>query len=212
MFDRIAPRYDRVNRVISLGQDCRWRRRSVAALGLPQGATVLDLACGTGDLCEDLIEHGHRPVGMDFSEGMLSVARTHAPLARADALRLPARTGSVDGIVTGFALRNFTDLDAFFRECARVLRRGGRFAALDAAEPERALMRAGHTLWFRRIVPIIGGLLSNDRSAYSYLPRSTAYLPEPGELVDRFALAGFGDTARVTFTGGAVQLITGTRR
>lgn len=212
MFDRIAPRYDRVNRVISMGQDRRWRRKTVGALGLAPGATVLDLACGTGDLCNDLRAAGHHAIGMDFSEGMLSAARTAAPLVRADALRLPAPDASVDGIVTGFALRNFTDLPTFFFECARVLCAGGRLAALDAAEPESAMMRAGHALWFRRIVPLVGSALGRDPGAYRYLPRSTEYLPAPGALVECLRRAGFDQVERETFTGGAVQLITGTRR
>jgi demethylmenaquinone methyltransferase / 2-methoxy-6-polyprenyl-1,4-benzoquinol methylase len=211
MFDRIAPRYDRVNRVISLGQDRRWRRHTVQALRLPPHSSVLDLACGTGDLCEDLITQGLRPVGVDFSAGMLAAARTSAPLLRADALRLPFADASVDGVVTGFALRNFTDLSIFFGECARVLRPGGRLAALDAAEPSRLVLRLGHDLWFRRVVPLVGARLSHDRDAYRYLPQSTAYLPAAPELLRRVAAAGFASIERATFTGGAVQLITGTR-
>jgi demethylmenaquinone methyltransferase / 2-methoxy-6-polyprenyl-1,4-benzoquinol methylase len=211
MFDRIAPQYDRVNRVISLGQDRRWRRHTVRALALAPGATVFDLACGTGDLCDDLLQAGHSAVGVDFSGGMLAAAHTTAPLVHADALRLPIPAGAIDGIATGFALRNFVDLEAFFAECARVLRRGGRLAALDAAEPANAVLRAGHDLWFRRLVPRLGARLSSDPDAYRYLPRSTAYLPPAGALVDLIRRSGFEDVRRTTFTGGAVQLLTGTR-
>ena len=211
MFDRIAPRYDHVNRVISLGQDRRWRRRTVTALQLAPGACVLDVACGTGDLCNDLAAAGHRPVGVDFSAGMLAAAHTRAPLVRGDALHLPVPDGAVDGIVTGFALRNFVDLEGFLRECARALRPGGRLSALDAAEPEHALLRAGHDLWFRRIVPFVGGRLGHDADAYHYLPRSTAYLPAPRDLVALLERVGFAAVGRVTFTAGAVQLLTGTR-
>ena len=211
MFDRIAPRYDHVNRVISLGQDRRWRRRTVTALQLAPGACVLDVACGTGDLCNDLAAAGHRPVGVDFSAGMLAAAHTRAPLVRGDALHLPVPDGAVDGIVTGFALRNFVDLEGFLRECARALRPGGRLSALDAAEPEHALLRAGHDLWFRRIVPFVGGWLGHDADAYHYLPRSTAYLPAPRDLVALLERVGFAAVGRVTFTAGAVQLLTGTR-
>jgi demethylmenaquinone methyltransferase / 2-methoxy-6-polyprenyl-1,4-benzoquinol methylase len=212
MFDRIAPRYDRLNRIISLGQDRRWRRRTVESLQLAPGATALDLGCGTGDLCDDLGRAGFRAIGIDFSAGMLSAAHTRAPLVRADALRVPLPDGSADGVVTGFALRNFTDLAAFFHECARVLRRGGRLAALDASEPTNPVLRAGHDLWFRRLVPRIGAVLSHDADAYRYLPRSTAYLPAVGELMALLSDAGFADVQRATFTGGAVQLVTGTRR
>jgi demethylmenaquinone methyltransferase/2-methoxy-6-polyprenyl-1,4-benzoquinol methylase len=212
MFDRVAPRYDRVNRVISFGQDRRWRRHTIDALALPAGSVVVDLACGTGDLCDELLGRGARPFGFDVSAGMLAAAHTSAPLVRSDALRLPVPDAAVDGVVTGFALRNFTDLPTFFAESARVLRPGGRLAALDAAEPESALMRAGHRVWFRGVVPIIGSVLSSDAGAYRYLPRSTAYLPPPEELCAIMRAAGFDAVERTTFTGGAVQLLSGTRR
>ena len=211
MFDRLAPSYERMNRVISLGQDRRWRRHAVESLALPLGSLVLDLACGTADLCRDLDEYGHRPIGLDFSEGMLHNARTDAPLVRGDAAGLPFPDGSIDGIICGFALRNFIDLDVVFRECARVLRPGGRLAALDAAVPEHALMRAGNAVWFRGAVPLLGKVLARDGEAYSYLPKSTAYLPAPTVLLEAMHGAGFGGSARRTFTGGSVQLLTGTR-
>jgi demethylmenaquinone methyltransferase/2-methoxy-6-polyprenyl-1,4-benzoquinol methylase len=212
MFDRIAPRYDRLNRIISLGQDRRWRRRTVAALRLAPGAIVLDLGCGTGDLCDVVADAGYSATGVDFSAGMLAAARTRAPLARADALALPVPDASIDGVVSGFALRNFVDLDRFFRECARVLRPGGRLATLEIAEPAGPVLRAGHHIWFRRVVPFVGATLANDAEAYEYLPRSTAYLPSPGELLELVEDAGFAAVERRTFTAGAVQLITGTRR
>ena len=211
MFDRVAPGYDRMNRVISLGMDRRWRRRAIRDLALPAGARVLDLACGTGDLCRDLEAAGLAPVGIDISEGMLTAARTEAPLVRGDGQALPVRTGGLDGVVCGFAMRNFVDLDAVLAECARVLRPGGRVAMLDAAIPERALLRAGNAVWFRGAVPVLGRVLSRDPEAYRYLPRSTAYLPEPAALVAAFGGAGFGDVVRSTMTGGSVQLLTGTR-
>ncbi len=211
MFDRIAPRYERVNRVISFGQDVRWRRRTLGELALRPGSTVADLACGTGDLCRSLAAAGHRVVGFDFSAGMLAAARAGSPLVRADVLVLPVPAATLDGITCGFALRNFTALEPFLDECARVLRPGGRLALLDAAEPRNVIMRAGHDLWFRRLVPRIGAALS-DASAYRYLPASTAYLPEAATLVAMVAAAGFAGVSRVTMTGGAVQLITGTRR
>jgi demethylmenaquinone methyltransferase/2-methoxy-6-polyprenyl-1,4-benzoquinol methylase len=211
MFDRIAPRYDRMNRVISLGQDARWRRRAVDALELAPGARVLDLACGTGDLCRELSAAGCEPVGVDRSAGMLRAASTDAPLVRADAERLPFPDGSLDGVVCGFALRNFVDLDTVFRACARVLRANGRFVALDAAVPERAVLRLGNAVWFRGAVPLLGRFLAHDADAYRYLPRSTAYLPAPEVLLGRLAGAGFGAVHRRTLTGGSVQLLVGAR-
>jgi demethylmenaquinone methyltransferase/2-methoxy-6-polyprenyl-1,4-benzoquinol methylase len=211
MFDRIASRYERVNRVISFGQDGRWRRRTLAELAVSPGSTIADLACGTGDLCRSLAAAGHRVVGFDFSAGMLAAAHAGSPLVRADVLVLPLPGASLDGVTCGFALRNFTALGPFLDECARVLRPGGRIALLDAAEPRNPIMRAGHDLWFRRLVPRIGAALS-DASAYRYLPASTAYLPDASTLLATVAAAGFTDVSRITMTGGAVQLITGTRQ
>jgi demethylmenaquinone methyltransferase/2-methoxy-6-polyprenyl-1,4-benzoquinol methylase len=211
MFDRIAPRYDRLNRLLTFRLDVGWRRRAVAALLLPLGASVLDLACGTGDLCNDLQHAGFRVVGVDFSAGMLGVATTTASLVRADVLQLPVPDGSIDGVTCGFALRNLTALPPFFAACARALRTGGRVAFLDVGEPRSAVLRAGHTLYFRRIVPFVGGLLS-DRAAYSYLPASTAYLPDPAELVALVGAAGFTDVRHQRLGLGAAQLVTATRR
>lgn len=211
MFDRIASRYERVNRVISLGQDVRWRRRAVQSLDLPDGARVLDLACGTGDFCRHLKRAGYDPLGVDRSAGMLRSARVEAPLVRADAEWLPVPDASLNGIVCGFALRNFIDLDAVFAECARVLGSHGRFVALDAAVPPHRLPRLGNTIWFRGAVPLVGRVLARDPEAYQYLPRSTAYLPTPDVLLARLGAAGFSGVHRVTMTGGSVQLLIGTR-
>ena len=212
MFDRVAPTYERVNSVISLGQDRHWRRDVVTALGLPPAATVLDVACGTGDLCRALVGSGHRSVGVDMSAGMLAAARADAAFVRGDALALPVRDGGADGVVCGFALRNFVALQPFFAECARVLRPGGRFVAVDAAVPANRLARIGHDVWFRRMVPWIGGRLSGQADAYRYLPASTAYLPDGPVLATMLRDAGFEDVERVTRMAGAVQLLSGTRR
>jgi demethylmenaquinone methyltransferase/2-methoxy-6-polyprenyl-1,4-benzoquinol methylase len=210
MFDRIAPRYDLVNRVMTLRMDVAWRRRAVRALGLPPGDRVLDVACGTGDLCRELAAAGLAPVGLDFSAGMLAAARTTAPLVRGDALALPFADASFDGVTCGFGLRNFTSVPAFLGECARVTRAGARVALLEVAEPAGAAARAVHRVWFRRAVPRIGGLLS-DRDAYAYLPASAAYLPGPAELLVLLGHAGFVDLVRRPLGLGAAQLVTGTR-
>ena len=211
MFDAIAPRYDLVNRIMTFRMDVGWRRRSVRALGLPRGATVVDLACGTGDLCRELSAHGLRPIGVDLSFGMLAAARTAAPLAQADALTLPFPAGALDGATCGFALRNLVALPPFFAELARVVRPGGRIALLEVAEPPNRLLRAGHAVYFGRVVPLIGGLLS-DPAAYRYLPRSVAYLPPPADLLRALAGAGFVDVERTLLSTGIAQLITATRR
>jgi demethylmenaquinone methyltransferase/2-methoxy-6-polyprenyl-1,4-benzoquinol methylase len=210
LFDRIAGRYDLVNRVMTLGMDRGWRRRTVATLRLPGGSLVADLACGTGDLSRELEGQGYRAVGFDFSRGMLSAATTDAPLVQADVLRLPLRDRSIDGVTCGFALRNVVSLTGLFAELGRVVRPGGRFALLETSEPDLAPMRAGHAVYFRRVVPLIGGLLS-DRLAYAYLPRSTAYLPSPEEMLHMLRAAGFPDAARRQLSGGIAQVLTGTR-
>ncbi len=211
MFDRIAPRYDRMNRLLTFRLDVGWRRRAVGGLALARGATVLDLACGTGDLCNELRAAGLAAIGVDFSAGMLGAATTAAPLVRADVLRLPVADASIDGVTCGFALRNLTALPPFFAACAAALRPGGRMALLDVGEPRSAVLRAGHTIYFRHVVPFVGGLLS-DRAAYSYLPASTAYLPEPAELVAQVAAAGFDQVRHERLGLGAAQLLTATRR
>lgn len=210
MFDRVARRYDVVNRVMTFGLDVGWRRRAVGELRLPGSALVADLACGTGDLCRELRRGGYRAIGVDFSRGMLANATTQAPLVQADVLRLPLADGRVDGVTCGFALRNVTDVAAFFREAARILRRGGRAVFLETSEPEGRLMRAGHRVYFRRMVPLIGGALS-DREAYAYLPRSMAYLPAPADLVGMLRDAGFTQPLRRPLTGGVAQILVGTR-
>jgi demethylmenaquinone methyltransferase/2-methoxy-6-polyprenyl-1,4-benzoquinol methylase len=142
---------------------------------------------------------------------MLAAARVDAPLVRGDGAALPIATGSTDGVTCGFALRNFVDVDAVFGECARVLRPGGRLAALDATVPANPLLRAGNAVWFRGAVPLLGRVVAHDAEAYRYLPKSTAYLPPAPELAARLRDAGFRDVRHTTLTGGSVLLLTGTR-
>ncbi|CAM8632646.1 UbiE Methylase involved in ubiquinone/menaquinone biosynthesis [Acidimicrobiia bacterium] len=210
MFDAIAPRYDLVNRIMTFRMDVAWRTRTVRELGLPDGSLVADLACGTGDFCRELQKQGLRPIGFDLSFGMLAAARTSAPLAEADALSLPLPDSSLDGVTCGFALRNLVELDGFFAELARTVRPGGRIAFLEVAEPPNRFLRWGHSIYFGSIVPKVGGLLS-DPSAYQYLPKSVAYLPEPGVMLQRLADAGFVQVERQLLSVGISQLITATR-
>ncbi|MFM8826469.1 MAG: ubiquinone/menaquinone biosynthesis methyltransferase [Actinomycetota bacterium] len=210
MFDAIAPRYDMVNRIMTFRLDVRWRRRAVRDLALPAGSRVLDLASGTGDLCVDMRRAGLEPVSMDLSFGMLSNDTSGAPRAQADILRLPVPDGAVDGIMCGFALRNLVDLDVFFRECARAIRPGGRVALLDVGVPHNPLVRFGNNIYFGKVVPRIGALLS-DGPAYRYLPRSVAYLPPRDELVGMLRAAGFSDAVHTQLSGGLTQLMVGTR-
>lgn len=210
-FDVIAPRYDLVNRLITFGLDVGWRRRTAAALALPAGSRVLDLACGTGDLLAILDRSGLAPFGVDLSRGMLEAGHSGRPLLQADGSALPIADAAVDGVTCGYALRNFADLPAVFAELARVVRPGGRVAFLEVAEPEGALLRAGHHVWFTRCVPFIGGLVS-DTDAYRYLPRSTAYLPTTAGLRTLLLEAGFSSVNRRLLWGGLSQVLTATRK
>ena len=210
MFDTIAGRYDLVNRLMTFGLDTIWRKRTVDALGLPAGATVLDVACGTGDVCVTLRSNGFRPIGVDLSSGMLNVGRDDVPLIQGDASQLPLADASVDGVTCGFALRNFAHLATVLGEMARVVRPGGRISLLEVATPRGALLRAGHRIWFQKAVPLIGGLLS-DPTAYRYLPRSVAYLPPEQVLQSMIRDAGFSAVGQRMLTGGVAQLITATR-
>lgn len=211
MFDAVAPRYDRVNRVMTFRLDVRWRRFAVRMLALPQGSTVIDLAAGTGDLCIDLQRAGLEPLSFDLSYGMLSMDRSGSPRTQADILRLPLPDHSVDGATCGFALRNLRELPAFFAELARVVRPGGRIALLDVGVPRNPLMRWGNSLYFGTIVPRIGALLGSDSGAYRYLPKSVAYLPAPEAMVSMLREAGFNDARHRQLSGGITQLMVATR-
>lgn len=210
MFDAIAPRYDLVNRIMTFRLDVRWRRRAVRELALARNSTVLDLASGTGDLCIDLARAGLRPISIDLSFGMLSNDRSGAPRVHADILELPVPDSSVDGVMCGFALRNLVDLDRFFAECARVVRPGGRVSLLDVGVPHNPIIRFGNDIYFGKVVPRIGAILS-DGPAYRYLPRSVAYLPDRATLAAKLTAAGFTGVTHTQLSGGLTQLLTGTR-
>jgi len=210
MFDAIAPRYDLVNRIMTFRLDTRWRRKAVRLLGLAPGSLVLDLASGTGDLCVDLERVGIRPLSMDLSFGMLAADRSGAPRSQADILNLPIANASVDGATCGFALRNLLDLPSFFNELGRVVRPGGRIALLDVGVPRNPVIRFGNGIYFGRIVPRIGGWLS-DPAAYRYLPKSVAYLPEPEVMLRQLREAGFSDATHRQLSGGITQLLVATR-
>jgi demethylmenaquinone methyltransferase / 2-methoxy-6-polyprenyl-1,4-benzoquinol methylase len=210
MFDRIAPQYGRLNSLMTFGLDRRWRTRTVAALALTKGSLVIDVGCGPGELCSELERGGYRAIGFDLSEGMLRAAVGNPVRVQADGLRLPLADGVADGVTCGFALRNVADQTALFAEIARVLRDGGRLALLEVAEPEWEPAHAVHRIYFRRLVPWLGAVLS-DHQAYSYLPASTALLPSPSALRTMAESAGLGEWNREMLSFGAAQLVTATR-
>lgn len=210
MFDTIAPRYDLVNRIMTFRMDVGWRRKAIQSLALAPRSLVLDLAAGTGDFSHALNKLGHDAVGIDLSYGMLAASPVEGPRIHADLLALPIADESADAAVCGFALRNLVSLEPFFIELHRVLRPGGTMALLDVSAPDNKVMRFGHGIYFNRIVPIIGGVISN-RSAYQYLPKSVNYLPEPDVMLQMLRDVGFHSVARRQLSGGLSQLLTGTR-
>lgn len=213
MFDRIAPRYDVLNRLFSLRLDQHWRRVTVRAVAISAQDTVVDLACGTGDLSELAVQAGARVVGVDFAANMLAEARRRgigAAFVQADAGCLPLPSGWATVVVSGFALRNFVSIPAVLRETARVLKPGGRLALLEVDTPSNRLLSWGHNLYFTRLVPLLGALLS-DAWAYAYLPRSVSYLPASGELQQMIEAAGFRQVIKHWLSGGIAQLVTAVR-
>jgi demethylmenaquinone methyltransferase/2-methoxy-6-polyprenyl-1,4-benzoquinol methylase len=209
MFDRIAPVYDAMNRVMTAGLDERWRRATAAAVVRP-GDRVLDACCGTGDLALAAERAGGRVTGLDFSERMLERARRKpgsVEWVRGDALALPFADGSFDAATVGFGVRNVPDLDRGLAELRRVLRPGGRVGILEITQPRGALAPF-YRLWFDRVVPLLGKVLPGG-SAYTYLPASVRRFPGPDELAERLRAAGFEAVGYRLFAGGIVALHSG---
>jgi demethylmenaquinone methyltransferase / 2-methoxy-6-polyprenyl-1,4-benzoquinol methylase len=207
MFDRVAPRYDRLNRVLSAGRDIGWRRRAVALARLDAHQLALDLGVGTGDLAFGLIaasDTSARIIGVDLSPVMLEAFRRRVDARRerrlmpllATAERLPFADASLDRVVAGFAVRNFGDLALGLRETRRVLRAGGRAVVLELSTPPNRLVGTVYRIYFHRIAPLIAALLGGDAAAYRYLPRSVAAFPDAEGLAQHMREAGF---ARVRY-------------
>lgn len=209
MFDRIAPVYDVMNRVMTAGLDLRWRRIAARSVVRP-GDRVLDACCGTGDLAVAARKAGGTVTGLDFSPRMLERARRKDPAVEwveGDLLALPFEDGSFDAVTIGFGVRNVSDLERAFRESRRVLAAGGGIAVLEITTPA-GLLAPFYRLWFDRVVPLLGKLLKGG-AAYTYLPASVRRFPGTEDLAAMMRDAGFGGVEWRTFAGGIVALHTG---
>jgi demethylmenaquinone methyltransferase/2-methoxy-6-polyprenyl-1,4-benzoquinol methylase len=209
MFDRIAPVYDAMNRLMTAGLDQKWRRATVEAVVRP-GDKVLDSCCGTGDLAVAVAAAGGKVTGVDFSKPMLERARRKAPKIdwiEGDALALPFEDGSFDAATVGFGVRNLSDLGAGLRELRRVLRPSGRVAILEITRPQ-GLLAPFYRFWFDGVIPVAGKVLPGG-SAYAYLPASVKRFPDPQGLAKLLDEAGFDDIRWRLFAGGIVALHTG---
>jgi demethylmenaquinone methyltransferase/2-methoxy-6-polyprenyl-1,4-benzoquinol methylase len=218
MFGEVAPRYDRLNRLLSLGLDRRWRRETVRALGLPAGARLLDLCCGTGDLALEGARAGLRVTGADFAGPMLTLAerkfgRARVPregLFRADAQALPFADGGFDGVAIAFGIRNVADPRRALRECRRALRPGGCLAVLEFFRVPNPAWRGLFRLYFPGLMPLAARAAGAPRpQAYRYLPESVDAFAAPAEFRAWMREAGFADHGERSFSGGVARLLLG---
>jgi demethylmenaquinone methyltransferase / 2-methoxy-6-polyprenyl-1,4-benzoquinol methylase len=220
MFDRIAGVYDLMNSAMTAGLHHEWRQRAVERAQVGPGSDALDICCGTGDLALELrrrIGPDGRVVGSDFSEPMLELARRKSgdeglpvEFGWADALDLPYGDASFDAVTIGFGARNLADLDKGLSEMARVLRPGGRLVILEITRPQREPLASFYSLWFDRLVPVIG-TVAGDSDAYSYLPNSVRTFPEPRELAAKMDGAGFTEIRWLLLAGGIIAIHSATK-
>jgi demethylmenaquinone methyltransferase/2-methoxy-6-polyprenyl-1,4-benzoquinol methylase len=220
MFDRIAGVYDLMNSAMTAGLHHEWRQRAVDRAEVGPGVDALDVCCGTGDLALELrrrIGPDGRVVGCDFSEPMLELARRKSgdeglpvEFGWADALELPYGDGSFDAVTIGFGARNLADLDRGISEMTRVLRPGGRLVILEISRPHRQPLAGFYSLWFDRLVPVLG-TLAGDPDAYSYLPDSVRSFPEPERLAGMLDGAGLEQVRWLLLAGGIIAIHSGRR-
>jgi demethylmenaquinone methyltransferase/2-methoxy-6-polyprenyl-1,4-benzoquinol methylase len=219
MFGRIVRRYDAMNRLMTGGRDVAWRREAARlAVGGSGADRALDVATGTGDLALALAAAGARfVVGLDFACPMVRAAAAKArgrpgvALAVGDALRLPFADARFDACTVAFGLRNMADYEAALREMSRVLRPGGRLVCLELTPYRRPVFGRLFGWYFSRVIPLVGGLLSGDRAAYRYLPRSVAAFPSASALAELMRRAGLADVSCRSLGGGTVALHVGTK-
>jgi demethylmenaquinone methyltransferase/2-methoxy-6-polyprenyl-1,4-benzoquinol methylase len=221
MFAAIAARYDLLNHLLSGNVDKRWRRLVARILyqGLPLESRILDVACGTGDLSLTLSESGNaRIVGLDFCRPMLDIAAAKSskrgaklPFIEGDALALPFQDRSFDAVTIAFGLRNLASVESGLGELLRVLRPGGRVAVLEFSKPRYAIFRGLFKVYFTKLLPLVGGLISGSRGAYQYLPDSVSRFPDQKELSSLMKNAGFEEVTYKNLTGGIAALHLGRR-
>ena len=220
MFSRIAGRYDLMNTLMTGGQDERWRQMVRRAAGPIQGQWTLDVGTGTGKIAHDLARDGARAVGLDLTLGMMQsgqqeMARVGKPgpvrFVCGDALALPLPDNTFACVTTGFTLRNVTDIEAAFREMARVVRPGGRVICLEVATPQNPLFRLGHRIYTQGVVPLLGRLIAGDADAYRYLPNSMAQFPAPARLAEIMGAAGLGRVRYRVLMLGSVAIHVGVK-
>ena len=219
MFNGIAPKYDLLNHLLSLGIDKAWRRKAMRELERGAKDRVLDVACGTGDFSIEALRHGVRQVvGVDISENMLAVAQEKArdkgleeqlEFLYGDSEQLTFPDENFDAVTVAFGVRNFEHLERGLREMCRVLRPGGRVVILEFSTPDRFPMKQLYRFYFKHILPRVGGLVSGDRGAYEYLPASVFAFPQGDRFLDIMRACGFRDVRRRPLTFGIATLYTG---
>ena len=217
MFEAVAPRYDRMNRLLSVGLDQGWRRAALRQLDCAPGSRILDLCSGTGDLAL-LLPRDLRPVGCDLTPAMLEIANAKAarrrmafPGVAGDAMRLPFANGVFDAAVVGFGIRNLPDLERGLAEIRRVLSPGGKLVILEFSRPESRLVRLGHGAWLRLALPGLARLLASGEEAYGYLRDSILSFPDAGALARTLGAAGFCDVSYRHLALGTVAIHSGRR-